>query len=111
MSKSYELVGSSCRAARMKIKSLTVKNFRSFGPAPITIELADLTGFVGTNGCGKSTVLQALSQLFGTTNFERTLQQGDFHVPRDKTPDEASPIELVIEARLEFEELEGDDMS
>lgn len=92
----------------MKIKSLTLRNFRSFGPEPTTIELAELTGFVGTNGCGKSTVLQALSRLFGTTNFERTLQQGDFHVPRDKTADEASPIDLVIEARLEFEELDGD---
>lgn len=92
----------------MKIKSLTLQNFRSFGPAPTTIELNDLTGFVGTNSCGKSTVLQALTRLFGITNSERALQRGDFHVPRDKVPDEIDSIELFIEARLEFGELEVD---
>ena len=58
----------------MKIKCLTIQNFRCFGPNPTTINLEDLTAFVGSNGCGKSAVLQALSRLFGITNAERSLQ-------------------------------------
>jgi len=92
----------------MKIKSLTLQNFRSFGPIPTTIDLEDLTAFVGSNGCGKSTVLQALARLFGITSAERTLHQGDFHIPRDKTPDELGLVSLLIEARIEFTELEVD---
>ena len=65
----------------MKIKSITLQNLSCFGPTPTTIDLAELTGFVGSNGCGKSTVLQALSRLFGISQAERTLQQGDFHIP------------------------------
>ncbi len=93
----------------MKIKSVTLQNFRSFGPTPTTIEFGDLIGLVGTNSCGKSTILQSLSRLFGLSNAERTLSQGDFHVPRDKAPDDIESIDLLIEARLEFEELAGDD--
>ena len=91
----------------MKIKSLMVKNFRSFGPTPTVIELDDLTAFVGTNGCGKSTVLQALARMFGITGAERTLHQGDFHVPHKK-PEKPEPIELMIEALIEFPELASD---
>src|SRR6185312_15160445 len=91
----------------MNIKSITLKNFRCFGPDPTTIGLEDLTAFVGSNGCGKSAVLQALARLFGITGAERTLNRGDFHVPRNTTPDKVGPIELSIEARLEFPELAG----
>ncbi len=91
----------------MKIKSLTINNFRSFGPNATTIDLENLTAFVGSNGCGKSTVLQALARLFGITGAERTLNQSDFHIPCDR-PDEPEPIELLIEARIEFPELAGD---
>jgi len=93
----------------MKIRSLTIQNFRSFGPMPTTILLSDMTGLVGTNSCGKSTVLLALSRLFGLSNAERTLSQDDFHVPKDKVQDELGFIELLIEARLEFDELADDD--
>ena len=90
----------------MKIRSLTLQNFRSFGPTLTTIDLEDMTGFVGSNGCGKSAVLQALSCLFGITHAERTLHQSDFHIPRDVVPDEISEVSLLIEARIEFSELE-----
>ena len=92
----------------MKIKSLTLQNFRCFGPIPTTIVFNDLTAFVGSNGCGKSTVLQGLTRLFGITGAERTLSRGDFHVPRNTPPDKLEPVELLIEARLEFPELAGD---
>ncbi len=91
----------------MKIKSLTLKNFRCFGPTATTIDFNDLTAFVGSNGCGKSTLLQGLARLFGLTGAERTINRGDFHVPRGTPPDNPEPIDLLIEARIEFPELEG----
>lgn len=93
----------------MKIRSLTLQNFRSFGPQAQTIHLSGLTAFVGSNSCGKSTILLSLTRLFGLTMAERTLRQGDFHIPRYRSPDEIDSIDLVIEAILEFEELEGED--
>ena len=93
----------------MKIKSLTISNFRCFGPTPTIIDFDDLTAFVGSNGCGKSTVLQALARLFGLTGPERTIHRGDFHVPRGARSVELEPIELLIEARIEFPDLEGVD--
>jgi putative ATP-dependent endonuclease of the OLD family len=92
----------------MKIKSLTVKNFRCFGPTPTVIKLDNLTAFVGSNGCGKSSVLQALARLFGITGADRNLDRGDFHVPRESLLEKLDSIELMIEAHLEFPELAGE---
>ena len=44
----------------MKITSLTISNFRCFGPEPLTISLSEATCLVGTNGSGKSAVLVAI---------------------------------------------------
>ena len=92
----------------MRIDSLTLSNFQCFGPEPTTIDLADLTAFVGTNGSGKSAVLQALCRLFGTVNSERQLRRSDFHIPRGKTEDDIDEVTLFLEARIAFPELEGE---
>lgn len=42
----------------MKVKSVTIKNFKAIGET--TIPLSDFSVIVGTNGSGKSSVLQAL---------------------------------------------------
>lgn len=47
----------------MKIKSLTLKNFRSYGNET-TIEFENLTAFVGRNDIGKSSILEALDIFF-----------------------------------------------
>lgn len=47
----------------MKIKSLTIKNFRSYKDE-ITVSFNDLTAFVGRNDVGKSSVLEALDVFF-----------------------------------------------
>lgn len=47
----------------MKIKSLTIKNFRSYKDE-ITVSFNDLTAFVGRNDVGKSSVLEALDIFF-----------------------------------------------
>ncbi len=44
------------------LESLHIQNFRSC--KDVFIDLDDYTCFVGTNGTGKSTVLQALNILF-----------------------------------------------
>jgi hypothetical protein len=69
----------------------------------------DLTAFVGTNGCGKSAVLQALMKLFGVGPGERDLERGDFHVPVGKTLEDIGETSLYIEVRLDFPELEEAD--
>jgi len=46
----------------MKIESIKIENFRSFKDE--TVYFDDYTCFVGANGCGKSTVLNALNIFF-----------------------------------------------
>lgn len=90
----------------MKITSLTISNFRCFGPEPLTISLSEATCLVGTNGSGKSAVLVAISRLFGVSEAERTVVKSDFHIPDDAGDEEPDELSLSIEARIEFPELE-----
>jgi energy-coupling factor transporter ATP-binding protein EcfA2 len=92
----------------MKLESLTLKNFRCFGEQPTTISLNEFTTLIGTNGCGKTAILLALSRLFGVSASERRLQRSDFHVPLNIGPDELNEISLFIEVRIAFPELELD---
>ncbi|MCB9915608.1 MAG: AAA family ATPase [Planctomycetes bacterium] len=50
----------------MRISSVTLKNFRCFGPEVETVRFRNVTALVGANGTGKSAALQALTRLFGT---------------------------------------------
>lgn len=89
----------------MKIESLTLQNFRCFGPEPQTLSLSDdITALVGSNGTGKTAAMQALLRMFGISEEQRRIRRQDFHVPREeKTP--SKQRELVIEAILAFPEL------
>lgn len=89
----------------MYIESIKLKNFRCFGPETIKIALQqDLTTFVGTNGSGKTAVMQALMRMFGVTTEYRKVSLQDFHVPVNEGE---SPIErsLHVEVILAFPEL------
>lgn len=93
----------------MKLSTVTLTNFRCFGPVAQTIPLDE--GFVvllGANGAGKSAVLAALSKVFGLASADRTLERSDFHLPRGKTWDDVGEIEMVIELRFELPELKKD---
>jgi AAA15 family ATPase/GTPase len=46
----------------MRITTLRLSNFQSFGPEPTAIDLDDLTYVLGVNGSGKTAVLEALSR-------------------------------------------------
>jgi predicted ATP-dependent endonuclease of OLD family len=90
----------------VKIRSLTLQNFRCFGADAVTIDLFDSTALVGANGAGKSAALEALVRLFGPSASYRRLVRSDFHLPADQAADEVEEATLLIEARLDFPELE-----
>jgi len=47
----------------MKVETLTIRNFRCFGPEPETLSLeTGVTAMVGGNGAGKTAALQALAR-------------------------------------------------
>ncbi len=69
----------------MKLSTLRICNFQSFGPEETVIRLEDdITYVLGPNGAGKTAVLQALSRLFSPIQSQRTVQVSDFHRPMDK---------------------------
>jgi predicted ATP-dependent endonuclease of OLD family len=90
----------------MRIAALTIKNFRSFGPCPVTM-LFDyrMNTFIGLNSCGKTTTMDALRKLFGKYNDQQFCRE-DFHIGKDEEPSKIGSIELFIEAKLEFKEKE-----
>jgi putative ATP-dependent endonuclease of OLD family len=89
----------------MHLARLRLENFRCFGPETTTIEMDQVTALLGSNGSGKTAVLQAVARLFGTTQAVRTLLADDFHVPHGQRRDSVSPRSLLIEAELEFDSL------
>lgn len=90
----------------MKLVKLILSNYRSFGPEPTTINITDLTAFIGHNSAGKTVILSALQKLFGDSNINKA----DFHIPFNKSPEEIEKNNLFIEAQFEFfKEDEGAD--
>jgi predicted ATP-dependent endonuclease of OLD family len=92
----------------MKLKTIRLSNFQSFGATPIELTFEDVTYLIGPNGSGKTAVLQALCRLFAFDPSLRRIQRSDFHVPfeEESAPDER---QLWIEADFLFPELVGDD--
>jgi len=61
----------------MKINSLTLRNFKSFGDEPQTIEFKPITLLYGANSAGKSSIFHALMYLYeildtGNIDIDRT---------------------------------------
>jgi len=89
----------------MRIKSLTLQGFQCFGPTPAVVEFDSLTTVIGSNGCGKSAVLEALCRLFGVTSAGRQLHKSDFHIPIGKRHEDFDMLSLLIEVVLDLPEL------
>ncbi|KPA12543.1 chromosome segregation protein SMC [Candidatus Magnetomorum sp. HK-1] len=93
----------------MKLSNIRVSNFISFGEEPTNFSFEYITFLIGSNGTGKTAVLQALCRLFSFNPSLRRIKKSDFHVPQDETepPEER---ELWIEADFIFNELaDGED--
>ena len=90
----------------MKIESIRIENFRSFKAE--TIYFDDYTCFVGANGCGKSTVLNALNIFFRQNKDCATdlcnLSVEDFHHKNTDKPIRITVtfIELSDEAKKDL---------
>ena len=90
----------------MHIESVTLNNFRCFGPKSASVELdSRLTALVGANGSGKTAVCIALMRVFGISQEQRTVRVDDFHVPPGET-DVPSARTLTVEVILSFPEFD-----
>lgn len=92
----------------MKLQTIRLSNFQSFGEDPTEITLEDITYLIGPNGSGKTAALQALCRLFAFDPSLRRILRSDFHVSssEEETPDERH---LWIEADFLFPELAEDE--
>ena len=53
------------------IKSLEIKNYRGFGDT--TIDFSEITPIIGENSTGKSTIINALTEVLTNSNNSRIL--------------------------------------
>jgi energy-coupling factor transporter ATP-binding protein EcfA2 len=92
----------------MKLQTIRLSGFQSFGAVPTEVTLREITYLIGPNGSGKTAMLQALCRLFAFDPSLRRILRSDFHVPfnEDAPPAER---ELWIEADFLFPELDNDE--
>jgi predicted ATP-dependent endonuclease of OLD family len=90
----------------MRLKKIYVSGFKSISnQSPQTLMLdSSLTTFIGHNGTGKSTVLEALNKLFSIDPNLRGLSPNDFNVPDIEKAE--TPKKLVIEAWFDFPKID-----
>ena len=91
----------------MKIQSITMSNFQCFGEKATTIELDDLTCFVGPNASGKTAAMLALARLFSESKSLRRITPDDFHLAPGKRLSDEPSRNLFIECRLSFPEMDA----
>jgi len=92
----------------MKLHSIKITNFQSFGEEPTEFTLEEITYLIGPNGSGKTAVLQALCRLFAFDSSLRRVKRTDFHIPQSESspPDQRT---LCIEADFTFPETTDDE--
>lgn len=87
----------------MQISHLRIKGFKSFAPDSEEIPLKNkLSAFIGLNSSGKTTALESLRKLFGSSLSERMLVREDFHIGKDEDPNTIEERELSIEVKIQF---------
>lgn len=91
----------------MRLQTLRLSNFQSFGTPPTEIRMEEITYLIGPNGSGKTAALQGLCRLFAFDPSLRRILRSDFHVPFNEAVPPAER-QLWIEADFLFPEL-GDD--
>ena len=64
----------------MYVKQLVIKNFRQFDNRGVTIDFQKgVTGIVGKNGSGKTSIVKALDLVFGREYFQNKIGEHDFN--------------------------------
>ncbi len=90
----------------MKIESVTIRGFRCFDADGDTIDLDNLTCFLGPNASGKTAAMMALARLFSDVKSQRDVVPADFHLDIGEQLSSKESRSLLIECRLAFPELE-----
>lgn len=87
----------------MHIEKISLRNFRCFGNTRVNIPInTGVTGFVGDNGAGKSSALEALKRLFSPVSGERKLRKGDVHFGHGEDSQSVDEREIVIDIVFGF---------
>lgn len=90
-------------AENCRINKLTIKNFRSIGPAGVEIDVSKIVVLVGQNNSGKSSILKALKIIL-EGDQESQLKLDDFHNGKvENTP------EIILETTISDEEKPGEE--
>lgn len=71
----------------MKLTTLIISGFQSFGESPTYISVQGVSYLLGPNGSGKTAVLHALARMFAVDPLLRGVRPSDFHVPSPGAPD------------------------
>lgn len=74
----------------MKIKSVSIKNFRGIGAVPLNFECDNFNLFIGNNGTSKTTVLEAIHLCLSSGYAASRISIKDFHCGGDE------PIEIKV---------------
>jgi ABC-type cobalamin/Fe3+-siderophores transport system ATPase subunit len=78
----------------LKVRRVTIRNFRPFDAEGVTVEFRDVVALVGLNNSGKSSILYALDLFFDPSVTK--VREDSFH---------AGNLEDPIEIRVEFDRL------
>ena len=78
----------------MQIAKLEIENFRGIREG--VVRFSPHTVLVGSNNCGKTTVVEALALLFGRDRMVRQLTEHDFYGSDPQPPDRIRLIATVI---------------
>ena len=63
----------------MKLKSVTIKNFRGIGKLEAPIDFSDFSIFIGDNGTGKTAILEAVNFCLSPGFVESRLDVNEFY--------------------------------
>lgn len=91
----------------MKLSKLKLYNYRCFGDEEQVIDIDNITAFIGNNSTGKTAALLALNCIFSNNSNDRILKRSDFHLPKEKNPDEFESQSLYVEVVFTFNELDN----
>ncbi|HDR0633557.1 AAA family ATPase [Pasteurella multocida] len=91
----------------MKLNAMRISNFQSFGKEISELQLDEITYLIGSNGSGKTAILQALCRLFAFDPVLRRIKRSDFHIPHNEQ-DIPEQRKLTIEADFNFPETLND---